>query len=111
MARGAPHVPGARVRTDRRRWEVRDDAGSALAEIADDEVSVMVSGAGGRGRRLAARFRELEVELTGADSTILSAVVARLRAAGAGAPAPTPTVAPAPGPPPPPPPAGVPAAP
>ena len=72
LSRGAPLVPVARLRTDRRRWEVRDAAGGALAEIADDEVSVMVTGAGGRGRRLAARFRELEVELTGADSTISS---------------------------------------
>ena len=65
LSRNGVLVPVARLRTDRRRWELRDGAGAALVEIADDEVSVMVSGPGGRGRRLAARFRELEVELAG----------------------------------------------
>ena len=50
LSRNAPLVPVARLRTDRRRWEVRDAGGAPLAEVADDEVSVMVSGAGGRGR-------------------------------------------------------------
>jgi CHAD domain-containing protein len=92
LSRQAVLVPVARLRTDRRRWEVRDSAGAALLEIADDEVSVMVSGPGGRGRRLAARFRELEVELAGGDAAVLAAVVASLRAAGAGEPDPTPKI-------------------
>jgi CHAD domain-containing protein len=92
LARGAALVPVARLRTDRRRWELRDAPGGRLLEIDDDEVSVLVSGSGGRGRRLAARFRELEVELGDGDLDALEAVVARLRAAGAGEPDPTPKV-------------------
>jgi CHAD domain-containing protein len=92
LSRGAPLVPVARLRTDRRRWELRDALGGRLLEIDDDEVSVLVSGAGGRGRRLAARFRELEVELVDGDLDVLAAVVAQLRAAGAGEPDPTPKV-------------------
>ncbi|HZQ86126.1 MAG TPA: CHAD domain-containing protein [Acidimicrobiales bacterium] len=92
LSRGAPLVPVARLRTDRRRWELRDVLGARLLEIDDDEVSVLVSGAGGRGRRLAARFRELEVELADGTLDVLAAVVAKLRAAGAGEPDPTPKV-------------------
>ncbi len=92
LSRGAALVPVARLRTDRRRWELRDALGAGLLEIDDDEVSVLVSGAGGRGRRLAARFREVEVELGTGDLVVLDAVVARLRAAGAGQPDPTPKV-------------------
>ena len=47
LSRNGVLVPVARLRTDRRRWELRDAAGAALVEIADDEVSVMVSGPGG----------------------------------------------------------------
>ena len=86
LVRAAPLVPVARLRTDRHRWALGDEHGTALAELDDDEVSVLVSGPGGRGRRLAARFRELEVELApGADPAVLDAIVAALRAAGAGA--------------------------
>jgi CHAD domain-containing protein len=58
--------------------------GSRVAEIVDDEVSVM------DGRRLAARFRELEVEA--AEETpkdLLGRIVSILRDAGAGEPDPT----------------------
>ncbi len=92
LSRGAALVAVARLRTDRRRWELRDAAGRRLVEIDDDEVSVLVSGAGGRGRHLAARFRELEIELADGEPAVLDAVTARLRAAGAGAPDPTPKV-------------------
>ncbi|HWW43894.1 MAG TPA: CHAD domain-containing protein, partial [Acidimicrobiia bacterium] len=85
--------PVARLRTDRRRVELRDSDGKRMVEIDDDEVSVLVAGPDGRGRRVAARFRELEVELAG-DGAIsaLEEVVARLRAAGAGAQDSTPKV-------------------
>jgi CHAD domain-containing protein len=74
-------APVARLVTRRQRVELRDAAGTPLVEIDDDEVSVL------EGRRLAARFREVEVELLGeADRGLLAVVVARLRAAGAGAP-------------------------
>jgi len=93
FSRSAPLGPVARLRTDRLRLELRDADGSALAELDDDEVSVLVSGPTGRGRRLAARFREIEIELaSGADPAVLAATVARLRSAGAGAPDPTPKV-------------------
>lgn len=48
--------PVARLRTVRRIHELADEGGQ-VAEIDDDEVSVI------DGRRLAARFRQLEVEL------------------------------------------------
>ena len=85
--------PVARLRTDRQRVELRDRDGKRLVEIDDDEVSVLVAGPDGRGRRVAARFRELEVEVTGDGGLdTLEEVVARLRAAGAGAQDPTPKV-------------------
>ncbi len=56
-----------------------------VAEVVDDEVSVM------DGRRLAARFRELEVEAApGTTDRVLDGIVAVLREAGAGEPDPTP---------------------
>jgi len=58
--------PVARLRTVRRVSELTDEAGTRVAEIDDDEVSVI------DGRRLAARFRQLEVELapTAADDVL-----------------------------------------
>jgi CHAD domain-containing protein len=56
-----------------------------LAVVTDDEVSVM------DGSRLAARFREVEVEVAdGASDELVETLVDRLRGAGAGAPDPTP---------------------
>jgi len=85
--RNAELVPVARLSTIRRRVRLLDGGGARLAEVVDDEVSVR------DGRRVAARFREIEVEVTtpadGADS-IVAPLVARLRGAGAGAPDPTP---------------------
>ena len=50
-----------------------------MAEVVDDEVSVL------DGRRVAGRFREIEVELAAAadDDAVLDAVTGRLAAAGA----------------------------
>lgn len=77
--------PRTRLRTLRRRVELHDDEGHLLADVVDDEVSVL------EGRRLAARFRELEIEIGDATPpALLDALVARLREAGAGAPDPTP---------------------
>jgi CHAD domain-containing protein len=85
-ARGEPLVPVARLKTERSRVAVLAD-GAPVAEIADDEVSVY------HGRRLASRFRELEVEVEDeAPDGLLPAVVERLRGAGAGAPDKTPKV-------------------
>ncbi|MGZ8585913.1 MAG: CHAD domain-containing protein, partial [Actinomycetota bacterium] len=56
-----------------------DELGLPLALVTDDEVSVM------DGRRVATRFRELEVELDPAAPTEVAAgLLARLREAGAG---------------------------
>ncbi len=90
--RSAPVVPVARLSTVRRRVRLTDASGARLAEIVDDEVSVR------DGRRVAARFREIEIEVPStppaADGTpapsVLEPLVSRLRAAGAGAPDPTP---------------------
>src|SRR4029077_12492980 len=85
--RKAELVPVARLSTWRRRVQLLDGTGARLAEVVDDEVSVR------DGRRVAARFREIEVEILGANEAaegVQAAVVARLRTAGAGAPDPTP---------------------
>lgn len=85
-ARSEPLVAVARLKTERSRVSLNLD-GSAVAEIADDEVSVY------HGRRLAARFREVEVEVEEiAPDGLLPAVVKRLRKAGAGEPDNTPKV-------------------
>jgi CHAD domain-containing protein len=70
-----------RLQTVRTATQIEDDNGKPLAELVDDEVSVL------DGRRVAARFREVEVEMaSGADDTALRPVVERLAAAGAGEP-------------------------
>jgi CHAD domain-containing protein len=90
-------IPVARLSTIRRRVRLTDAHGTRLAEVVDDEVSVR------DGRRVAARFREIEVEVpddsaarpagaAGAANglSVLDPLVSRLRGAGAGAPDPTP---------------------
>jgi len=75
----------ARMRTVRRAVSLLSADGRLLAEIDDDDVSVH------QGRRVTARFREVEVELAehGTDA-LLDAIVGRLHAGGAGAVNPTP---------------------
>jgi CHAD domain-containing protein len=71
--------PVARLRTVRRGVRITDEAGTPLAVVTDDEVSVM------EGRRVASRFRELEVELDpAADGEVAAVLVGRLTDAGAG---------------------------
>jgi CHAD domain-containing protein len=85
--RGSELVPVARLSTIRRRVRLVDGAGAPVAEVVDDEVSVR------DGRRVAARFREIEVELAGAGpdgAAVVSPILERLRLAGAGLPDPTP---------------------
>lgn len=79
-------VPVARLSTVRRRVRLVDASGARVAEVVDDEVSVR------DGRRVAARFREIEIEVTGGDGAeaVVEPLVSRLRGAGAGAPDPTP---------------------
>jgi CHAD domain-containing protein len=77
--------PQTRLRTIRKRTELHDTEGRLVADVVDDEVSVL------EGRRLAARFRELEVEIRDATPhELLEDIVERLRDAGAGAADPTP---------------------
>jgi CHAD domain-containing protein len=90
--RNSSLVPVARLTTVRRRVRLADPSGGRVAEVVDDEVSVR------DGRRVATRFREIEIEVPeappGVDGAngagVLDALVGRLRAAGAGAPDPTP---------------------
>lgn len=76
--RTARLVRVARLVTVRRRTVVVDEDEQPLVEIDDDEVSVMDGG------RVAARFRELEVEIApDVDEDTARRVVARLERAGA----------------------------
>ena len=54
LVRTARVAPVARLRTRRRRVELRDSSDKTLGEVFDDEVTVLASG------RVAARFRELD---------------------------------------------------
>jgi CHAD domain-containing protein len=91
--RRSPLVPVAVIRSHRQRLALTGPDGHQLAEIDDDEVSVI------DGDTVAARFREVEVELSGGGTEeLLQAVTAALLAAGAGAPDPTSKVARALGP-------------
>lgn len=77
-ALGAPLVPVARLRTLRQRTTIRRRDGGALAVVDDDEVSIV------QRSRVAARFRELELELVnGASPRLLHQLAQRMRAAGA----------------------------
>lgn len=85
--RSAALTPQVRLRTLRRRVDLHDADNTVIARMFDDEVSVL------DGRRVAARFRELEVETTEATADgLLAGIVARLRSDGAGEPDPTPKV-------------------
>jgi CHAD domain-containing protein len=85
FVRSAQLSPVVRMRTLRRPVELRDQAGVPLAELVDDEVQVL------DGRRISARFREVEVELAeAATGGLLERVLDRLVSAGAEAADPTP---------------------
>jgi CHAD domain-containing protein len=76
--------PQVRLRTVRRGVVLRSEDGDKLADVVDDEVSVL------DGRRIAARFRELEVEIASeVPRSLLDAVLRQLQVAGAGEPDPT----------------------
>ena len=71
-------VPVASLSTVRRRIQLLEGEGPVLAEVVDDDVSVI------QGLRVATRFREVEVELRdAAGERLLEPVLARLRSAGA----------------------------
>ena len=76
--RGEPLHPVVRLRTLRRTVELRETECAPAGEIVDDEVSVM------DGARVAARFRELEVEVPATvQKATVGAIVAALAEAGA----------------------------
>jgi inorganic triphosphatase YgiF len=77
FARSAPIAPVARLRTRRRTWLVLDDDGKPVAEVADDEVSILDQ------RRVVARFREIEIESKGLEEEGLKEVADALSTAGA----------------------------
>ncbi len=85
--RRAPVRPVVQLRTTRHMAALSSAQGERLAEAVEDDVAVL------DGRRTAARFREIEIELkAAAPEDLLDAVLGRLRAAGAGAADPTPKV-------------------
>lgn len=77
-AMGSPLTQVARLRTRRRRISLNDEEGAPQAVLDDDEVSIL------RGGRVAARFRELEVEVVQeVPDGLLAMLAERLQAAGA----------------------------
>lgn len=70
-------LPITTLRTDRKVRLLLGAEGEELAEVVDDTVSVM------EGRRLASRFREIEVERRAISDETLSAVARRLAESGA----------------------------
>lgn len=85
--RTAPVHAVAQIKTRRRRIELVDADGKPVAEVVDDEVSVLDEG------RITSRFRELEIELReGAPVALADAIRERLQRAGAGPPDPTPKI-------------------
>jgi len=76
--RGSLLHPVVRLRTVRHRTELRDVEGGPAGEVVDDEVSVM------DGARVAARFRELEIEVPeSVPTSAVDALVGVLVEAGA----------------------------
>lgn len=82
--RRATLVPVASLSTLRRRVQVKNREGAVLAEIVDDDVSVI------QGLRVQSRFREVEVELRDPSADrLLEPILARLHGAGAAEEGPT----------------------
>jgi inorganic triphosphatase YgiF len=77
FVRSAPIQPVASLETRRHRWLLCGPGDVALAELVDDEVSVL------DGERVVSRFRELELESRGPDLDALRPIANRLRRAGA----------------------------
>src|SRR2546429_3736086 len=76
--RRASLVPVASLSTLRRRVQLKNRDGTLLAEVVDDDVSVI------QGLRVQNRFREVEVELKDQSADrLLDPILARLRGAGA----------------------------
>ncbi|HEY3952369.1 MAG TPA: CYTH and CHAD domain-containing protein [Streptosporangiaceae bacterium] len=76
--RGRPLRPVARIVTTRRRLILLGGGGRSLAEVAADEVRAQTMG----GTTTVSQWHELEVELTGGDRRLLTAVDGVLRGDG-----------------------------
>lgn len=76
-ARTAPLTEIAKLRTRRQIWSLLGTDGQVVAELDDDEVSVMEHG------RTISRFRELELESRGLGEEDLQRIAELLRSAGA----------------------------
>lgn len=87
LVRSAPLDAVAKLVSVRNRVDLFDADDRKVAEMVDDEVSVL------DGNHLLSRFREVEVELTKhAGTDLADELVAALRAAGAGRPDPVPKI-------------------
>ena len=82
--RSAPLSAVASVRTRRHRWALRDDDGTELCEVVDDEVTVV------EGSKIVSRFREIEIEARTFGRSELQTVADALMDAGAMAAEPIP---------------------
>ena len=82
--RHAVLAPASAMSTRRKRWLLADADGGPIAELAQDDVSVLDDG------RVAARFRELEIESLGPDLDRLLPIARQLQRAGAVPAAPVP---------------------
>ncbi len=79
MTRGSEIRPVARIRTERQVWELLDGSGEAIAELTDDRVDARLLGESAT----VDRWREVEVELTGAGTpAVLDKTEKVLRKAG-----------------------------
>jgi CHAD domain-containing protein len=86
LTRGAPVDAVAELVTVRNRVDLFDGAGEPLAELVDDEVSVLHHG------ELTTRFREVELELAADAHAERAAAIVNALAAGAGEPDPVPKI-------------------
>lgn len=76
-ARRGHLAPAAALSTRRRRWLLTAEDGSDLAELVQDDVSVL------DGDRVIGRFRELELQSRGTDTDQLQPIALALQRAGA----------------------------
>lgn len=72
-----PLAPTAEIHTKRRRWSLSGEGGEKLAELTDDIVSVV------DGEKVAASFREIEIEAENIGRKGLQRIATRIRKAGA----------------------------
>lgn len=77
LSRSSTLGPVARLRTRRRQWLLYGGGERELALLVDDEVTVL------NGKRVVARFRELELESRGPELEQLIPIAERLQLAGA----------------------------